>query len=206
MTEEKQYIHNLISKLLDKFPNLGLKYEFKDKSNTHLIQISPDEIFEQPDFRKYHIAMIQEFYSKFSDSCMAIITSDSLVTVENPEINYKPLLQKNRIIDISHNENVFSDYSSFNVHALDESKIDWWSIFIGGQAGHFSGSLEVDNLQTFVSSEPTTYVTTNLTSTNDLYVYPITKYYIEKGLIGKIFSRRGKTELIPQYEDLAKAA
>ena len=84
-----------MQELFKKYHNIGIKYEFIENSNTHLLQIAPKDFFELADFKNTKIETILDFYDKFPESSIAFVTKDSLVTVENPEFNHEPAKENN---------------------------------------------------------------------------------------------------------------
>ena len=86
MKAEKAYILDKIKELRSIFKNASFKYQFKDSSDTHFIQVTPKSVFVSDDFIEKDILVIDEYESLGFDNSICFISDDSLTELENPEV------------------------------------------------------------------------------------------------------------------------
>ena len=86
MINEKKFMYTKIQELNQLFRNATFKYQLKEISNTHFIQVIPKIVFNSADFIVKDIEITEEFESLGLDTSICFISEDSLTELENPEI------------------------------------------------------------------------------------------------------------------------
>ena len=81
----KKFVIREINNLIEKFPYLQARYEVSDFSKSHYIEISP-KIFYQTDksYRAYEQSILIDFIKKYPLESLTFLTTDDLLTLENP--------------------------------------------------------------------------------------------------------------------------
>jgi hypothetical protein len=110
MINEKKFMYTKIQELNKFFRNATFKYQFKEISDTHFIQVIPKTVFNSADFIVKDIEITEEFESLGLDTSICFISEDSLTELENPEI----------FTVISH----FSDITRDEVTSLDFKELE----------------------------------------------------------------------------------
>lgn len=66
------------------FPSAEFRYEMSHGTNTHLVEITPDSIYNNNDYIDYELALEEEFISLFPTENIIFISEDSLNKITNP--------------------------------------------------------------------------------------------------------------------------
>jgi hypothetical protein len=88
----KEYILNNIPALMETFPMIQCRYEYKSYSDMHLIEVSPESIIEDTRFAEESEKFVDNFLDKFPFESIAFLGSSSIAKVTAPtEIFAGPL-------------------------------------------------------------------------------------------------------------------
>lgn len=82
----KNFIFNQLRQLTEKFPGVLFSYEYRPVSNTHVIEVQPQDFFENnKDYLEEEYLLETTFYENFSSEEILFISSGSLIKLDNPE-------------------------------------------------------------------------------------------------------------------------
>ena len=96
MSAIQDHIRN-ICELICSGVGVTARYQFKEGSETHFVEITPQRIFDSWDFEQIAQPLLFEFYSKFPQDSLCFISDDSLSKVTSPEFTITPP-QTNEIV------------------------------------------------------------------------------------------------------------
>ena len=83
--EAVDYVINRLFELSSKFSDIGIRYEFDNTDNYHLIEITPLELFENDEnYLNAEIALEEEFRSRFTGQNILFVSTESLNRVNQP--------------------------------------------------------------------------------------------------------------------------
>jgi hypothetical protein len=86
----KNFITEAINILKEAFPTSTLKYEYQGISDTHLLEITPTEIFNSDEFMDVDIKLIDQFYALNLDTDFSIISDCGLTKLDKSRVVYSP--------------------------------------------------------------------------------------------------------------------
>ena len=194
MKNEKAYIRAMISTILAKFPFIGIRYEFKSSSETHFVEVTPKEILENRDFIEFKLDALTEFYKKFDDSGIVFISTDSLVVIEHPEIEFKCANQSEILPKIIQPIPKYEIVGSTNdAQLLDGDNLVFSDIIIE-QRLNINQTIGVSILT--VVNDFTVDEAGNIDSVPDFQIHLFPQ---QKGWIRKMLSAKGRNEITPNY-------
>ncbi|MCB0566325.1 MAG: hypothetical protein KDD01_18295 [Phaeodactylibacter sp.] len=88
----KQTLQDILSQISNAFPSVRIEYQFDRASNTHFIKVSPQETYDSTKFLRFESKLNKQWLesgiSPEEDFC--IVSKDSLIQLENPELIYEP--------------------------------------------------------------------------------------------------------------------
>ncbi len=80
----KEFIIKCIDELVNKFPNSKARYEGHELSNTHFIEVIPNEFYKlDEEYQKWEEEITFKFIDTFPDECICFISDDAIVGIEN---------------------------------------------------------------------------------------------------------------------------
>ena len=135
----KKYIIKEIKRLVKQFPSIKIWYGIDSFDGSHIIKVSPRDIYENDkDFKAAETQIILEFIKKFPDNGLFFITENDLVDIEPDELvfsiegeNYTPNLMNGIAIAPYEDESYFkfyffTDFESTPMESIiiDNQKID----------------------------------------------------------------------------------
>lgn len=84
-TKEQEYIIKELNNLYRKFSTVQIRYEFDEGVNTHLIEITPLEVYNSKEFILEEIKITENFENTFGyNQNILFISEESLNKIENP--------------------------------------------------------------------------------------------------------------------------
>lgn len=84
-TKEQEYIIKELNSLFKKFSTVKIRYEFNEGVNTHLIEITPLEVYNSKEFILEEIKITENFENTFGyNQNILFISVESLIKIENP--------------------------------------------------------------------------------------------------------------------------
>jgi len=92
MTEKLEQINFLIEKLKDlhnKFDNIEIRYEYREKTKSHIIEIKPFELYNDIEYIDSEIIIENEFEKLFPEENIIFISDKSLTCIEEDKIIFK---------------------------------------------------------------------------------------------------------------------
>lgn len=96
MKEASAFLISGLRKIFLKLDNVEISYEFRDCSQTHIIEVKPNSIYKTCE--KYiteEIELEDSFYENFPNETMLFITEDSLTKIKSPDLVLKYKLAYN---------------------------------------------------------------------------------------------------------------
>ena len=81
----KEFLIEQINKLVEKFPYLQARYEIDIFSKSHYIEISPKTLYQtDKSYMTDEQALVIHFIKKYPLESLTFLTTDDLLTIENP--------------------------------------------------------------------------------------------------------------------------
>lgn len=131
INEIKEYIKTKLEKIIRDFPEIRFRYEYKDDSNIHFIEITPNEIYHSnKNYIKYENDFTYEFIYKFPNHNVCFISDDSIIGIKNAEFEIKGKnFIKNNFENITINNyklniNIVKDEVEYDTHMKEFDKIN----------------------------------------------------------------------------------
>ena len=91
MTAEN-FIKEKLKKLIEKFPDISIRYEKNKNTGSHLIEILPLHFFNSNvDYMKEEWDIGEEFENNYPEEDILFISEESLVEIKKPDL----ILKKN---------------------------------------------------------------------------------------------------------------
>lgn len=112
----KEYIYKNLQKLANLFTNLTFTYEYKEISQTHVVEVKPEFEFSlNDDYIDAEIDLTSEFDELFYPESILFISKNSLTTITEVEkvFKFNQFTNKTEMIRMS-NDLVFSDFLSYD--------------------------------------------------------------------------------------------
>jgi hypothetical protein len=85
MKTAKNYIKRICDQIADRLAGITMRYQYKDASQTHLLEITPKHIAESREFAQVAQPLLFEFYAQFPGENLCFISDNSLARITNPE-------------------------------------------------------------------------------------------------------------------------
>lgn len=104
------YIINQLKTLHYKFPNSNMRYEFRENTKTHLIEVTPLEFYNNESYMNAELELEELFLKEFSEEII-FISSDSLTKIIQP--NFEIFRVKEVIFELNFN-------SEYNLNSFQE--------------------------------------------------------------------------------------
>lgn len=84
----KDYIRKKLNEISDVFPELIFRYQFNEKTETHIIEVKPFETYQtNGDYIKYEAELMYDFENEFFPETILFVSQDSLTQITNPEFS-----------------------------------------------------------------------------------------------------------------------
>jgi hypothetical protein len=85
--EEREFIIQELERLVEKFPQIRVRYEFNNLANANFIEISPEEIYERDeDFISWDLNFDSKFHELFGYEGLCILPDDGFDAIDNAEL------------------------------------------------------------------------------------------------------------------------
>ena len=78
------YIKRRIDVFLELFPNAKVKYGHDSFARTHIVEISPDSVFEEDSFRRWYSETIEGFIRLCPEENLCVTPEDDVMPIDNP--------------------------------------------------------------------------------------------------------------------------
>jgi len=96
MKEAKAFLISNLKKIFLKLENVEISYEFRDSSQTHIIEVKPNSNYKTCEkYIREEIELENSFYENFPSETMLFITEDSLSKIKSPDLVLKYKLAYN---------------------------------------------------------------------------------------------------------------
>lgn len=119
----KEYIYKNLQKIANLFTNLTFTYEYKEMTQTHVVEVKPEFEFSlNEEYIDAEIDLTAEFDELFYPESILFISEESLTEISKAEkvFKFNQFVNKNEMIKIS-SDAIFPDYlsySTFDLYAL----------------------------------------------------------------------------------------
>lgn len=87
--DSKEFLINELKKIHDKFPMCNFRYEIRESSMSHLIEVTPLEIYNSSNYMNAEDIVDEAFVSLFPNENLIFVSEDSLNKVSNPIFEIK---------------------------------------------------------------------------------------------------------------------
>lgn len=87
MKQEVRYIQDKLHDLFVQINGVKLRYEYREISDTHIIEVLPSEVYNQnEDYLAFETSFENEFQLLFPDQNIMFVSEDSLTEIKKPDI------------------------------------------------------------------------------------------------------------------------
>lgn len=105
------FLKNKLELLSNELDGIMYRYEFRECSQSHIIEITPKEIYENNNFyRDLELKIEKEFENNFPQEEILFVTEGSLIKISNANISYSG---KSITKDIVNEVDVIDNYECF---------------------------------------------------------------------------------------------
>jgi hypothetical protein len=90
INKQKEFFKKRLGELSEKFPELKIRYEYREDISMHLIEVLPEEVFESnKDYIIEEANIEKQFENLFgADKEVYFLSSDVSFMIKNPEITF----------------------------------------------------------------------------------------------------------------------
>lgn len=82
--KSSDFLKNKLSYIHNKYPHSKIRYEYRDISKSHIIEILPLEIFNSEEYMEEETKIDDEFTINFPDENLVFVSEESLNKILNP--------------------------------------------------------------------------------------------------------------------------
>jgi len=129
MTNSQKHVVKELKALISDVDNLSVRYEFQDFSNSHLIEILPEILFENEYYNELEWNIKERFYLEFPNESLVFFTKTHPITINDKNVLYRHAVECNssftysmRLISPMHHK--MKQISEFMYHPYSE-KVDF---------------------------------------------------------------------------------
>lgn len=83
--KSKEFILYRLNGIVEQFHGITFKYKFDEKELTHIIQVEPLEEFSNNSYMETESDLVFDFNNQYPDETILFVSSESIITVENPD-------------------------------------------------------------------------------------------------------------------------
>ena len=88
--KSKEYLRNRLNEISNVFPELILRYQFNENTETHIIEVKPLEIYQTNDeYIKCEAELLFDFENEFFPETLLFVSEDSLTQLTEPEFTIR---------------------------------------------------------------------------------------------------------------------
>lgn len=120
------YIKSELKKFIIEFPKTRVRYENDNNSNTHSIEIVPNEIYRlDKEYINWENGFFIEFINQYPDQNICFISDDAIVGLDKIdfELSGKEYISVDIFIPTSYSFNTASNLSINNIHIKSKDNI-----------------------------------------------------------------------------------
>ena len=114
-----EYIKSELNNFIIEFPKTRVRYEMDDNSNTHSIEVVPNEIYRlDENYISWENSFFDEFINQFPDHNICFISDDAIVGLDKIdfELSGKEFVSIETILPTSFGFNISSNISINTIH------------------------------------------------------------------------------------------
>jgi hypothetical protein len=79
-----QYLEILLKDLFSKFPSGNIRYEYRPNRKSHVIEVTPIDLFDDEDYKLAELLLEQKFETEFPQESIIFVSTNSLNRVTSP--------------------------------------------------------------------------------------------------------------------------
>lgn len=114
----KEYIINCAKELVKSFPNTKVRYENHELSNTHFIEVVPNEVYNlNTEYKIWEENIVFDFIAKFPNQNICFLSDDAIVGIDNSEFELKGVLYD---LLFSFNKNCYQRLDTIKIIQTDQ--------------------------------------------------------------------------------------
>jgi hypothetical protein len=84
----KEYIRKKLNEISEVFPELIFRYQFNEKTETHIIEVKPFEAYQtNEEYIKCEAELMFEFEKEFFPETILFVSKESLTQITEPEFS-----------------------------------------------------------------------------------------------------------------------
>ncbi|GHB83851.1 hypothetical protein [Persicitalea jodogahamensis] len=83
MTNSIDLAKNIVDRLVMALPTIKCRYEYRDYSDTHMIEVLPLSVYDSEAFENAAEPLLMEFISQFMGESLCFISDESLSSIKN---------------------------------------------------------------------------------------------------------------------------
>lgn len=83
MTNATELAKSIVDRLVVALPTIKCRYEYKDYSDTHMIEVLPLSVYDSEAFESSAEPLLMEFISQFMGESLCFISDESLSSIKN---------------------------------------------------------------------------------------------------------------------------
>ncbi|WNM19484.1 hypothetical protein [Flavobacterium capsici] len=88
MKNPYKFIEEKLKMLFERFPKANIRYEHRESTNTHVVEITPLFFYNNDSYRVIETEIEDEFEVLFPAETIIFISEDSLNKISNPNIEH----------------------------------------------------------------------------------------------------------------------
>lgn len=88
MKSPYKFIEEKLKMLFDRFPKANIRYEHRENTNTHLVEVTPLFFYNNDNYRIVETEIEDEFEILYPGETIIFISEDSLNKIYEPNIEY----------------------------------------------------------------------------------------------------------------------
>lgn len=85
--KSKEFLKIELNKLFKQFDGIKIRYEFQYNIHLHLIEITPESIYESNECVLVEYDLVEKFENLYEDEAILFISTNSLMSIENVEFS-----------------------------------------------------------------------------------------------------------------------
>jgi hypothetical protein len=88
--KSKEFLKNRLNEISNVFPELIFRYQFKENTETHIIEVKPLQTYQtNDDYIKCEAELLFDFENEFFPETILFVSEDSLTQLIEPEFTIR---------------------------------------------------------------------------------------------------------------------
>lgn len=81
-----QYLESALKDLFQKFPSGNIRYEYRPNRKSHIIEITPIDLYRNDLYKLAELTLEEEFESRYPGENIVFVSTESLNKITNPTL------------------------------------------------------------------------------------------------------------------------